>query len=384
LIVGVPKETKTAEQRVAITPVGVRELVDRGHQVVIQKSAGEGSSIHDAEYEAQGAAIVAAPEEVFGQADLILKVKEPQPAEVELFQSGQVLFTYLHLAAYPTVAEGLRKRGIVAIAYETVQLPDRSLPLLAPMSEIAGRMATQVGAYFLEAAQGGRGILLGGVAGVRPAKVVVIGAGMAGFNAAVIAAGMQAEVIVLDVDIDKLRHLDSLYAGRIMTLASNRLTLEEQVLDADLVIGTVLVPGASAPKLVTEEMVRQMKRGAVLVDVAIDQGGCFETSHETNHENPVYETHGVLHYAVGNIPGAVPHTSTYALTNATLRYLVTLADEGVGPAVAAHPELALGVNVVGDQVCHPAVAASLNAPYVPPVDALRGRADRSPDSTRWP
>ncbi len=370
MIVGVPKETKTAEQRVAITPIGVRELVEKGHSVIIEKDAGEGSSIHDDEYEGQGATIVSAPEEVFGQADLILKVKEPQPPEVDLLRSGQVLFTYLHLAAYPTLAEALRRRGIVAIAYETVQLPDRSLPLLAPMSEIAGRMATQVGAYFLEATQGGRGILLGGVAGVRPAKVVVIGAGMAGFNAAVIAAGMQAEVVVLDVDVDKLRHLDSLYAGRIVTLASNKLTVEEQVLEADLVIGTVLVPGAAAPKLVTEDMVRQMKRGAVLVDVAIDQGGCFETSRETTHENPVYVTHDVLHYAVGNIPGAVPHTSTYALTNATLRYLLTLADEGAAQAASAHPELALGVNVVGDLVCHPAVAASLGASYVPPGEAL--------------
>lgn len=370
MIVGVPKEIKTAEHRVALTPVGVRELVERGHTVLIQKSAGEGSTIHDEEYEAQGATIVASAEDVFGEADMILKVKEPQPSEVAMFRSGQVLFTYLHLAAYPELAAGLRERGIVAIAYETVQLPNRSLPLLAPMSEIAGRMATQVGAYFLEAAQGGRGILLGGVAGVRPARVVVLGAGMAGFNAAVIAAGMQADVSVLDVDIDKLRHLDSLYAGRIVTLASNKLTVEEQILGADLVIGTVLVPGASAPKLVTEEMVREMKKGAVLVDVAIDQGGCFATSRETTHDDPVYEEHGVLHYAVGNIPGAVPHTSTYALTNATLRYVLTLADEGASQAVAAHPELALGVNVAGENVCHPAVADSLGAAYLPPDEAL--------------
>lgn len=370
VIVGVPKEIKTAEQRVAITPVGVRELTDRGHSVVVQRGAGEGSSIHDEEYQRQGATIAAAAGDVFEQADLILKVKEPQVSEVESFRPGQTLFTYLHLAAYPKLAAQLRDRDVIAIAYETVQLPDRSLPLLAPMSEIAGRMATQVGAYFLEAAQGGRGILLGGVAGVHPAKVVVIGAGMAGFNAAVIAAGMQADVTVLDVDIDKLRHLDSLYAGRIVTLASNRLTLEHQVLDADLVIGTVLVPGASAPKLVTEDMVREMERGAVMVDVAIDQGGCFETSRETTHDDPVYERHGILHYAVGNIPGAVPHTSTYALTNATLRYVLTLADEGARQAVSAHPELALGVNIVGDSVCHPAVAESLGAPYVSPTDAL--------------
>lgn len=370
MIVGVPKEIKTNEQRVALTPIGVRELVDAGHQVVIEKSAGEGSSIHDAGYEAQGATILPAAEEVFGQADMILKVKEPQASEVEMFRPGQVLFTYLHLAAYPTLAAGLRSKGIVAIAYETVQLPDRSLPLLAPMSEIAGRMATQVGAYFLESVQGGRGILLGGVPGVRPAKVVVVGAGMAGFNAAAIAAGMQAEVVVLDVDLAKLRHIDSLYAGRIVTISSNVLNLEEQVLGADLVIGTVLVPGASAPKLVTADMVKGMKKGAVMVDVAIDQGGCFETSHETTHEDPVFQVDGVLHYAVGNIPGAVPHTSTYALTNATLRYVLTVAREGAAEAVSAHPELALGVNVVGDQVCHPAVADSLGAAYVPPAEAL--------------
>lgn len=370
MIVGVPKEIKTAEQRVAITPVGVRELVDRGHRVLIESNAGEGSTIHDEEYEEQGAEIVASAAQVFDGAEMILKVKEPQSVEVDMLKPGQLLFTYLHLAAYPHLADGLRRSGATAIAYETVQLPDRSLPLLAPMSEIAGRMATQVGAYFLEAAQGGRGILLGGVAGVKPAKVVVIGAGMAGFNAAVIAAGMQAEVIVLDVDIDKLRFLDSLYAGRIITLASNRLTLEDQVLDADLVIGTVLVPGASAPKLVTEAMVTGMRKGAVMVDVAIDQGGCFETSKETTHEAPVYTVHDVLHYAVGNIPGAVPHTSTYALTNATLRYILTLADAGAAAAVGAHPELALGVNVVNGEVCHRAVASSLGADYVEPNLAL--------------
>lgn len=370
MIVGVPKEIKPSEMRVAITPVGVRELVEHGHSVVIEKGAGEGSQIYDADYEEQGAKILPSAAEVFGSADMILKVKEPQASEVDMFRPGQVLFTFLHLAAYPGLAAGLKQRGIVAIAYETVQLANRSLPLLAPMSEIAGRMATQVGAYFLEGVQGGRGILLGGVTGVRPAKVVVIGAGMGGFNAAAIASGMQADVTVLDVDFDKLRYIDSLYAGRIVTLSSNRLTLEEEVLSADLVIGTVLVPGASAPKLVTEDMVRQMKKGAVMVDVAIDQGGCFETSHETTHQDPVFEMHGVLHYAVGNIPGAVPHTSTYALTNATLRYLLTLADEGAAQAVTSHPELAAGVNVVGENVCHPAVAASLGDEFVTPMDAL--------------
>lgn len=370
MIVGVPVEVKPSEYRVAITPVGVRELVDRGHTVLVETGAGEGSTIHDHEYETQGATIVKEAAAVFADADMILKVKEPQAREVPMLRPGQILFTYLHLAAYPETAAALRKQGIVAIAYETVQLPDHSLPLLAPMSEIAGRMATQVGAYFLEKVQGGRGILLGGATGAPPAKVVVIGGGMAGSNAAAIALGMQAQVVVLDRDLQRLRWLDSLYQGRIVTLASNRLTLEQQVLDADLVIGTVLVPGASAPKLVTEDMVRAMKRGAVLVDVAIDQGGCFETSRETTHEQPVYILHDVLHYAVGNIPGAVPNTSTYALTNATLPYVVALAEQGVKEAQAAHAELRPGLNIVGDRICHPAVAESLAVPYTDPDEAL--------------
>ena len=370
MIVGVPKEVKTEEHRVAITPVGARELAERGHTLLIERSAGEGSAILDNEYEAQGATLVPTAADVYAGAEMILKVKEPQAAEVDMFRPGQVLFTYLHLAAYPALAAALLERNVLALAYETVQLPDRSLPLLAPMSEIAGRMATQVGAYFLEKAQGGRGVLLGGVTGVKAGKVVIIGGGMAGANAAVIAMGMQADVVVLDTDIEKLRWLDSLYHGRIRTLHSNKLTIDEQVLAADLVIGTVLVPGASAPKLVTEDMVRGMRRGAVLVDVAIDQGGCFETSHETTHSDPVYEVHEVVHYAVGNIPGAVPHTSTYALTNATLRYAVSLATLGVSGAVAAHPELLSGLNVVGNAVCHPAVAESLGVEHVPPHEAL--------------
>lgn len=373
MIVGVPGETKTAEYRVAITPTGVRELADRGHTVLIEADAGEGSTIHDEEYEAQGAKIVRETEDIFGAAEMILKVKEPQTSEIEMFRPGQILFTYLHLAAYPDLARALQQRGLIGIAYETVQLPDRSLPLLAPMSEIAGRMATQVGAYFLEKAQGGRGILLGGVTGVKPGKVVVIGGGIAGQNAAAIAVGMQAEVVVLDRDLAKLRFLDSIYQGRLSTIASNRLTIEEEVLDADLVIGTVLVPGASAPKLVTEDMVRAMRRGTVLVDVAIDQGGCFATSRETTHENPVYLLHDVLHYAVGNIPGAVPHTSTYALTNATLPYTLALADLGVGGAIGRLPELRGGVNVVDQHITHGAVAGSLGVPFVAPEEALSGR-----------
>jgi alanine dehydrogenase len=373
VIVGIPREIKTAEYRVAITPVGVRELVDRGHKVVIENQAGEGSTIHDGEYADQGATIVDEASDVFATADLILKVKEPQGVEVAMLRPGQTLFTYLHLAAYPALAKGLMERGVVAVAYETVQLSDRTLPLLAPMSEIAGRMATQAGAYFLEKGQGGRGVLLGGVTGVHPARVVVIGGGIAGANAAAIAVGMQAEVVVLDRDLARLRWLDSIYQGRLVTVASNRLTIENEVLNADLVIGTVLVPGAAAPKLVSEDLVRAMKRGAVLVDVAIDQGGCFATSRETTHDDPVYFVHDVLHYAVGNIPGAVPHTSTYALTNATLPYALALADQGVAGAIDQHPELAAGVNVVDDQITHPAVAASLGVGVVSPEVALAGR-----------
>jgi alanine dehydrogenase len=373
VIVGVPKEIKTAEHRVAITPVGVRELADRGHKVLIEAGAGLGSTIADEEFVAQGATIVPTAADVFGEAEMIIKVKEPQAAEVDMFRPGQILFTYLHLAAYPTLAAGLRKKGVVAIAYETVQLSDQSLPLLAPMSEIAGRMATQAGAYFLEKAHGGRGVLLGGVAGVAPAKVVVIGGGMAGSNAAVIAMGMQADVIVLDTDMNKLRMIDSLYQGRIVTIHSNRLNIEEQVTAADLVIGTVLIPGASAPKLVTEEMVRAMKKGSVLVDVAIDQGGCFATSRETTHAEPTYVVHDVVHYAVGNIPGAVPHTSTYALTNATLRYAISLAHKGLERAFVDHPELVSGVNIVDDDVCHPSVAESLGDAFTPVSEALAKR-----------
>ena len=368
--VGVLREIKSSEYRVALTPTGVRELVAHGHEVYIEHDAGEGSTIHNEEYEAQGAEILATDDDVFTEAELILKVKEPQTSEVAKFRPGQLLFTYLHLAAYPKLADGLLGTGITAIAYETVQLPDRSLPLLAPMSEVAGRIGTQAGAYFLQKANGGRGVLLGGVPGVRPGRVVVIGGGVSGSHAAEIAIGMQAHVTIIDRDIPRLRQLEALYHGRIETLASNRLNLEEAVLDADLVIGSVLIPGASAPKLVTEDMVRAMRRGSVLVDIAIDQGGCFETSHETTHTDPVFMKHEVVHYAVGNIPGAVPHTSTYALTNATLPYVLALADHGALGAIDRHPELGGGVNVVGDQITNPAVAASLAKEYVEPRSAL--------------
>lgn len=372
MIIGVPREIKIGEHRVALTPIGVRELTEHGHRVLLETSAGEGSTIHDDEYAAQGGEIVASAKEVFAEADMILKVKEPQPTEVAMLRRGQIVFTYLHLAAHPDLTKGMLEANIVGIAYETVALPDGSLPLLAPMSEVAGRMATQAGAYFLEKAHGGRGVLLGGVPGVIPGKVVVIGAGVAGTNAAMIAAGMGARVTVLDKAAAKLQILDLAYKGRMITLSSNRLTIEEQIRDADLVIGAVLVPGASAPKVVTRQMVTEMRRGAVMVDIAIDQGGCFETSHETTHENPVYVVDDVVHYAVGNIPGAVPHTSTYALTNATLPYALALADAGVVGAIGSHPELLKGLNIVGDAVVHRGVSDSLGMEYHDPEKALAG------------
>jgi len=369
LSVGVPRERKLGEHRVAITPDGVHELVNHGVTVLVEHDAGAGSSIADAEFAAVGAEIVTT-DDAWGRADLVLKVKEPQPEEIARLRPGLLLFTYLHLAAYPEVADELLARGVTGIAYETVQLPSGQLPLLAPMSEVAGRMAPQVGSHFLEREHGGRGVLLGGAPGVRPARVVVLGAGNVGWNAAWIAQGMEAEVLLLDRNLDRLRWVDQIHQGRIMTLASNRLAVERAVADADLVIGAVLVPGGRAPVVVTEAMVTGMRPGAVLVDIAIDQGGCVEGIHETTHASPVYERHGVLHYAVGNIPGAVPHTSTYALTNATLPYAVALATLGVAGAVAAEPELAGGVNTARGHVVNPAVAEALSQPAVPLTDAL--------------
>jgi alanine dehydrogenase len=357
VIVGVPTEVKDNERRVAITPDGVRELVARGHRVQVQAGAGVGSSIPDDELARAGAELVDV--EAAWAAELVVKVKEPQPEELGYLRPDLTLFTYLHLAAEPDVAAALVSSGATGLAYETVQLADGALPLLAPMSEVAGRMATQIGAHWLEAEHGGRGVLLGGAPGVRPGRVVVIGAGNVGWNAAWIAAGMEAEVILLDRNLDRLRWVDQIHRGRIMTLASNRGAVERAVAEADLVVGAVLVPGGRAPTVVTEDMVRGMKRGAVIVDVAVDQGGCVETTHETTHSDPVYEVHGVLHYAVGNIPGAVPNTSTYALTNATLPYVALVADHGVDGAVAADPALGPGVNVRGGQVTNPTVAAAL-------------------------
>lgn len=343
--VGVPAEVKDNEYRVAITPAGVRELVVQGHSVLIQRDAGKGSSIGDQDFERAGAKIVPDAQAVFSEAEMVLKVKEPIEQEFPLLHEGLILFTYLHLAASDPLTRALIDAKVTAIAYETVESPDGSLPLLAPMSEVAGRMAPQVGANFLLREHGGRGVLLGGVSGVRPARVIVIGAGMAGMNAAWIAQGMEAEVVVLDKNINKLRDIDRIAQGKILTLASNRLSVEESVASADLVIGAVLVPGARAPKVVTEEMVEGMQQGSVVVDISVDQGGCIETSHMTTHSDPVFTLHGVVHYCVGNMPGAVPHTSTYGLTNATMPYVVGLADRGAEEVAREDPGFARGINV---------------------------------------
>jgi alanine dehydrogenase len=364
LTVGIPREVKEGEHRVAITPDGVHELAGIGATVLIETRAGDGSSISDEEFRTAGATIVGEPDDVWGRADLVCKVKEPQHEELALLRPGLALFTYLHLAAYPPVADALLDREVTGIAYETVQPPSGGLPLLAPMSEVAGRMAPQVGSHFLEREHGGRGVLLGGAPGVRPARVVVIGAGNVGWNAAWIAQGMEAEVLLLDRNLDRLRWVDQIHKGRIMTLASNRGTVARAVADADLVIGAVLVPGGRAPQVVSDAMVRTMKPRSVIVDCAVDQGGCIEGIHETTHAEPVYERHGVLHYAVGNIPGAVPHTSTYALTNATLHHTIELARMGVAGAIRADRALATGVNTAAGHVTNPAVAEALGRPYV--------------------
>jgi alanine dehydrogenase len=348
--VGVPREVKNREYRVALTPAGVTELVRSGHRVLVEHGAGEGSSIPDADFVAAGATIVEDADDVWADADLLLKVKEPVAEEYHRLRAGQTLFTYLHLAASKECTDALITSGTTAIAYETVQTADGALPLLAPMSEVAGRMAPQVGAHSLERAHGGRGVLLGGVSGVYAAKVVVIGAGVSGMNAAAIALGMQAEVVVLDRDIDKLRAADKIYQGHLQTVASNAYEVERAVLDADLVIGAVLVAGAKAPVLVSNELVSRMKPGSVLVDIAVDQGGCFEDTRPTTHDDPTFRVHESVFYCVANMPGAVPNTSTHALTNVTLPYVMALANEGTSAAVEGHPALAHGVNVVGGQV----------------------------------
>jgi len=363
--VGVPTEIKPDEYRVAITPAGVRELTQRGHDVLIESGAGAGSSMKDEDYEAQGATIVPDAATVFADAEMVLKVKEPMQPEVEMLRPGQTLFTYLHLAPAPELTKGLCESGATCIAYETVEDQHGRLPLLAPMSEVAGKIATQAGAFFLEKPLGGRGILLGGVPGVASATVLVIGGGVVGMNAAFIAIGMEAEVYVFDKDIDRLRGLDIALNGRANTVYSSTLAIEQMLPRADLVIGAVLVHGARAPHVITREQLGLMQEGALLVDVSIDQGGCFETSRPTTHSDPVYQVDGITHYCVTNMPGAVPVTSTYALTNATMPYVIALAEHGVREAVERDPGLRPGVNVMGGRVTHPAVAEGTGLEFTP-------------------
>ncbi|HEV7847181.1 MAG TPA: alanine dehydrogenase [Thermoleophilaceae bacterium] len=368
--VGVPTEIKTDEYRVSLTPAGVRELVENGHEVLIESGAGVGSTIPDEEYTAQGARIVPDARSVFEESELILGVKEPQPQEVEMLRPDHLLFTYLHLAPNPDLTKGLVDSGATCVAYETVVDEKGRLPLLAPMSEVAGKIATQAGAFFLERPLGGRGVLLGGVPGVAAATVMIIGGGVVGQNAAFIAIGMEADVFVFDRNIDRLRELDVNFGGRASTVYSSTLAVEEMLPRADLVIGAVLVHGARAPYVVKRDQLGLMKTRAVLVDVSIDQGGCFETSRPTTHSDPVYEVDGVTHYCVANMPGAVPVTSTFALTNATLPYVLALADFGLQGAIQKVPSLGAGVNVADGKVTHPAVADGTGMPYTPVEDVL--------------
>ncbi|HBW35281.1 alanine dehydrogenase [Desulfosporosinus sp. BICA1-9] len=369
MIIGVPKEIKNNENRVALTPAGVVAFCKAGHQVVIENNAGVGSGISNEEYIAAGAEVLATPADVYTSADMIIKVKEPLSAEYDLFKDGQLLFTYLHLAPEPALTAALLKKNVVGIAYETVQPADGSLPLLIPMSEVAGRMATQIGAQFLEKQYGGKGILLGGVPGVSPAKVTIVGGGIVGINAAKMAIGMGAEVTILDVSNARLRYLDDIFSSKIKTLMSNSYNIAQAVAQADLLVGAVLIPGARAPKLVTEEMVKAMKPGSVIVDVAIDQGGSVETiDHVTTHAEPTYEKFGVIHYSVANMPGAVARTSTFALTNATLPYALKLAKLGYAEAIRTDLALARGVNVIHGKLTYKAVAEALNLEYTPLSD----------------
>ena len=365
MIIGVPKEIKDYEYRVSLTPDGARVLLQAGHQVVVEPSAGQGSGFSDDAYRQAGAQVAGSKAEVFQQADLIVKVKEPQLSECALFRPGQVLFTYLHLASLPDLTKALVAADITAIAYETVEARDHSLPMLRPMSEIAGRLAVQVGAHYLGTVQGGRGLLLAGVPGVPPAHVVVLGAGVVGTSAVRIAVGMGARVTVINLDLDRLRFLDDLYGGRIATCAATESAIERAVVEADLVIGAVLVPGARAPKVVSRALVKKMKPGSVIVDVAVDQGGCCETTRPTTHSDPVYVVDGVLHYCVTNMPGIVPHTSTLALTNTTLPYIVRLASEGIEKAIRSDPGLAKGVNVMNGRITCQGVADAHGLRFTP-------------------
>lgn len=367
--IGVPREVMDAEHRVALAPAGARELVGYGHEVVVERGAGEGSGLRDEAYERAGAKVVDAPEDAWA-AELVCKVKEPLDVELEHLREDLTVFTFLHLAAHADLTQALVASGCTAIGYETVQLTDGSLPLLAPMSEIAGRMAPHVGAHYLEA-EHGAGILLGGVPGVRPARVVVIGCGMAGRSAAFLAAGMEAEVLLLDKNLDRLREVDAIQRGRIMTLYSSRESVENAVVEADLVIGAVLVPGARAPVVVSEELVEAMEPGRVIVDLSVDQGGCVETIRPTTHHEPTYILHDVIHYGVGNVPGAVPHTSTHALTHVTLPYVELIADRGVSAAAAEAPALARGVNVTRGVVTNAGVAQAHDLPLVAVDEALK-------------
>lgn len=369
MIVAVPRELKEGERRVALTPAGVRALVEGGHGVLVEAGAGAGSGIADAEYRQAGASLGPA-ERVWGEAELILKVKEPLPGEWSGLRPGLALFTYLHLAAEPALTRALRDKKVIAIGYETVQRPDGSLPLLTPMSEVAGRLAVQVGAHYLERPAGGRGVLLSGVPGVPPANVVIIGGGTVGLNAAKVAVGMGADVALLDVSVDRLRYVDDLFRGQVATLLSNSFNIAKAVQRADLLVGGVLIAGARAPRVVLEGMVREMKEGAVVVDVAVDQGGCVETIRPTTLADPVFTLHGVLHYGVTNMPALVPRTSTFALTNATLPYLLELAAKGPRRAVLENPALARGVNLWEGAIIHPGVAEAMGEPAVPLEECL--------------
>lgn len=363
--IGVPTEIKTKEFRVGLTPAGVATLTNAGHSVVVERGAGLGSGLPDSDYEAAGATILNTKEEIWAKGEMIVKVKEPIEPEYGLMRDGQLLFTYLHLAAAPQLGHELCKRNVQSVAYETIELPDRTLPLLVPMSAVAGRMSVQAGASILEKERGGKGILLGGVPGVRRSKVAIIGGGVVGANAAKIAIGFGAEVTVLDINTDVLAYLGDIYQGSISTLYSDPVTVERAVIESDLVIGAVLVTGARAPRLVTEDMIRQMAPGSVIVDVAVDQGGCVETCRPTTHEDPTYVVHDVVHYCVANMPGAVPHTSTFALTNATMPYVQTLADKGLVKAAQEDPAIARGINTLNGTVPHKAVAAALEVPHTP-------------------
>ncbi len=363
MTIGVPKEIKDHETRVGLVPSGAAALKEAGHRVLFQRGAGQGSSIPDGQYLEAGAEAVESAAELWARADLVVKVKEPQPAEYDFLRPGLVLFTYLHLAPLPELTERLLEARVSAVAYETIREPDGTLPLLTPMSEVAGRLAVQIGAVYLEAPNGGRGVLLGGVPGVAPAEVVVLGGGVVGSNAARIAFGMGARVTIIDKNLNRLRQLDDIFASQVVTLASNTLTIRDALRSADLVIGGVLIPGAAAPKLVRREMIAGMKRGAVVVDVSIDQGGCLETSRPTTHTDPVYVVDGVVHYCVSNMPAAVPHTSTFALTNATFPYLMELANKGLEQACQDHPAIAEGVNAYRGSLTHPGVAEAQGRPW---------------------